>query len=41
MRKMDDLKIIDLFFARDKQAIQETDKVYGKKLFVLMGLIAW
>jgi len=39
MRKMDDLKIIDLFFARDEQAIQETDKTYGKKLFALADRI--
>ena len=27
---MDDVKIIELFFARDEQAIRETDKKYGK-----------
>ena len=36
---MDDIKIIDLFFARDEQAIQETDKLYGKKLFALADRI--
>lgn len=36
---MDDIKIIDLFFARDEQAIQETDKLYGKRLFVLADRI--
>lgn len=36
---MNDVKIIDLFFARNEQAIQETDQVYGKKLFVLADRI--
>ena len=27
---MDDLSIIELYFARDKQAIKETDAKYGK-----------
>lgn len=27
---MDDVQIIDLFFARDEHAIKETDKKYGK-----------
>ncbi len=30
---MDDLTIIDLFFARDETAIRETDNKYGKLLF--------
>ena len=36
---MDDMKIIDLFFARDEQAIQETDKLYGQRLFALADRI--
>ena len=32
---MDDEKIIELFFARDEQAIQLTDAVYGRRLFSL------
>jgi len=30
---MDDLKIIELYFARDEQAIEETDAKYGRLLF--------
>lgn len=30
---MDDLAIIDLYFARDEKAIEETDKKYGKICF--------
>lgn len=29
---MDDSKIIELYFARDEQAINETSSIYGKKL---------
>ena len=36
---MDDTKIIDLFFARDQDAISETDKAYGRKLYVLANNI--
>lgn len=32
---MEDTKIIDLFFARNEDAIAETDAAYGRKLFVL------
>lgn len=30
---MDDVQLIELFFARDEQAIKETDKKYGKLCF--------
>ena len=30
---MDDLQIIELYFARDEQAIKETDRKYGKTCF--------
>ena len=30
---MDDLMIIELYFARDEQAIEETDTKYGKLCF--------
>ena len=36
---MDDAKIIDLFWARKEEAIQETDKAYGRKLHVLANKI--
>ncbi len=36
---MDDIKIIDLFFARDEQAIKETDIKYGKLCFALANNI--
>ena len=36
---MDDAKIIDLFWARNEAAIQETDKAYGRKLHVLANKI--
>ena len=36
---MDDAKIIDLFWARNEKAIQETDKAYGRKLHVLANKI--
>ena len=36
---MDDAKIIDLFWARNEEAIQETDKAYGRKLHVLANKI--
>ena len=32
---MDDLEIIELYFARDEQAISETDSKYGKLCFKL------
>lgn len=32
---MDDLKIIELYFARNEQAIKETDVKYGKRCFRL------
>lgn len=31
--RMDDLTIIELYFARDEKAIEETDKKYGKLCF--------
>lgn len=36
---MEDTKIIDLYFARDEQAIAETDKKYGRYCFVLANSI--
>ena len=30
---MEDLQIIELYFARDEQAIKETDRKYGKMCF--------
>jgi len=36
---MDDVKIIDLYFARDEQAIKETDIKYGKLCFGLANNI--
>ena len=36
---MDDAKIIDLFWARNEEAIQETDEAYGRKLHVLANKI--
>ena len=36
---MDDAKIIDLFWARNEEAIQETDKAYGRKLHALANKI--
>ena len=36
---MDDAKIIDLFWARKEEAIQETDKAYGRKLHALANKI--
>ena len=36
---MDDAKIIDLFWARNEDAIQATDKAYGRKLHVLANKI--
>ena len=36
---MDDAKIIDLFWARNEDAIQETDKADGRKLHVLSNKI--
>ena len=36
---MDDAKIIDLFWARNEEAIQETDKASGRNLHVLANKI--
>lgn len=36
---MEDANIIELFWARDEQAIQQTDAVYGHRLFVLADRI--
>lgn len=36
---MEDAKIIALFFARNEQAVKETDTAYGRKLFVLSNNI--
>lgn len=36
---MEDVKIIDLYFARNEDAIQQTDAAYGKKLFVVANHI--
>ena len=36
---MEDEKILDMYFARDEQAIQYTDAVYGKKLWTLANRI--
>ena len=36
---MDDTKIIDLFWARNEEAILQTDKAYGRKLYVLANKI--
>ena len=36
---MDDAKIIDLFWARNEEAILQTDKAYGRKLYVLANKI--
>lgn len=36
---MEDEKIIDMYFARDEQAIQYTEAVYGKRLFTLANRI--
>ena len=36
---MDDAKIIDLFWARNEEALQETDKAYGRKLHALANKI--
>ena len=32
---MDDSKIIELFFDRNEQAIQQVDNTYGRRLFML------
>ena len=32
---MEDIKIIDLYFARNEEAITQTDAAYGRKLFCL------
>ena len=36
---MEDVKIIELFFQRNEQAIKETDTAYGRKLYVLSNNI--
>ncbi len=36
---MEDVKIIALFWARNEQAVQETDTAYGRKLFCLSNNI--
>ena len=36
---MEDAQIIALFFARDEQAVKETDIAYGRKLYVLSNNI--
>lgn len=36
---MEDTKIIDLYFARDEQAIRETDRKYGRYCFSLANAI--
>ena len=36
---MDDTAIIDLYWARDEEAIRETDAAYGRKLHVLANRI--
>ena len=36
---MEDAKIIELFFQRNEQAVQETDTAYGRKLYVLSNHI--
>ena len=36
---MEDAKIIELFFQRNEQAVQETDTAYGRKLYVLSNNI--
>ena len=36
---MEDVKIIELFLARDEQAIAQADAAYGRKLFVLANRI--
>lgn len=40
MNKLKDEKIIELFFARSEEAIQQTDTVYGKRLLKLADNIA-
>ena len=36
---MDDAQIIALFFERNQQAVKETDRAYGRKLYVLSNNI--
>ena len=36
---MDDTQIIDLYFARDEQAVVETDQKYGRYCFTLANAI--
>ena len=36
---MEDAKIIQLFFQRNEQAVVETDRTYGRKLYVLSNNI--
>ena len=39
MITLDDSKIIQLFWARNEEAIQETNKAYGRKLHALANKI--
>ena len=39
VKNMDDTSIIDLFWARDEEAIRQTDRAYGRKLHVLSDRI--
>lgn len=36
---MDDSKIVELYLSRNEQAIQETDRAYGRKLYVLANKV--
>lgn len=36
---MDDTKILDLYFSRNETAIEETDRAYGRNLFLLSNRI--
>lgn len=38
---MDDVQIINLFFARDENAIKETDQKYGKLCFRVANNLLW
>ena len=38
---MDDSKIIDLYFARDEAAIEQTDAAYGRRLYALSNRILY
>ena len=39
VNNMDDLRIIELYFNRDEQAIKETDTKYGKLCHSIMILM--